>query len=348
MYGKPRSSGRRLAVLQLLADLLTEHIRNPLTQWSLGTFGGIAEFSRAPDEPVKLTTSAQRVAAVTARGGIAIRIDAALRPFASESTTRLDWSHRVALCLPRDACAMNRRAALTELGADTGALRAEDRDDMLFDLGLDALQADLCIRISDSATAKQLRELVGRPVFEPGNPAMGIILAANPHRVFLSRIGRVEVYQKIPPVTGKSPEGPHTHVLPKLLKSRRTHAATELIPDDLVPCAHFYPAHPIKDGNGDLRPFDHAQHDTFQRLLDVYGSPRSIDTKRKVVAAIDDEQSPWVSDQRHDRAARTAIRVALRQMKAQAHPSRALPLWLEAFDRLGGSSEDEDASQHGH
>jgi hypothetical protein len=82
----------------------------------------------------------------------------------------------------------------------------------------------------------------GRSVFEPGNPAMGVILAANPHRVFISRIGRIEVYQPIPPATGKSPDGPHTHVLPKLLRSKRSHPATEPIPDGWVPCAHFYPA----------------------------------------------------------------------------------------------------------
>ncbi len=47
-------------------------------------------------------------------------------------------------------------------------------------------------------------------------PAMAMILAANPHRVFLSRLGRIEVYQPIPPPSGKSPQGPHTHVLPQL------------------------------------------------------------------------------------------------------------------------------------
>ena len=121
---------------------------------------------------------------------------------------------------------MSRRTALTELGPDTGALRIEDRGNALFDLGLDALQADLCVRFADKAIAAKLREHVGRSVFEPGNPAMGIILASNPHRVFISRVGRIEVYQPIPPANHKSPEGPHTHVLPKLLRSRRTHPAT--------------------------------------------------------------------------------------------------------------------------
>jgi hypothetical protein len=35
-------------------DLLQREISNPDTQWSLGTFGAIAEFSRDHDEPVRL------------------------------------------------------------------------------------------------------------------------------------------------------------------------------------------------------------------------------------------------------------------------------------------------------
>ena len=63
-------------------DLLQREISNPETQWSLGTFGAIAEFSRDPDEPVRLVASAETVSAVTARGGIALQPHAAIRPFA--------------------------------------------------------------------------------------------------------------------------------------------------------------------------------------------------------------------------------------------------------------------------
>lgn len=243
---------------------------------------------------------------------------------------------------------MSRRTALTELGPDTGALRIEDRGNALFGLGLDALQADLCVRFADKAIAAKLREHVGRSVFEPGNPAMGIILASNPHRVFISRVGRIEVYQPIPPANGKSPEGPHTHVLPKLLRSRRTHPATELIPADWVPCAHFYPAHPLKDAMGEPRPFDQAHHEAFQRMLDAYGSPAGTDTKGRVIAAVAEGRPPWISGIAADRVARTNIRVALRQLKALRHPSPVIPAWLEAFDRIDAASEDDDERQHGH
>ena len=67
----------------------------------------------------------------------------------SETTTPESWNHRVALCLPEDGCAKNRRAVLTELGADTQALREQDRGASLFDLGLGALQVDVCVRAID-------------------------------------------------------------------------------------------------------------------------------------------------------------------------------------------------------
>jgi len=333
---------------QAIATLLSDQIANPDTQWSLGTFGAIAEFSRDPDEQVELRASRREVAAVTERGGIAIRIHDGLRPFASESIAREHWNHRVAMCLPEDTCAMNRRGVLTELGADHDALREQDRGGVLFDLGLEAPQADLCIRVSDPRIAGELRQHIGRAVFESGNPAMGIILATNPHRVFISRVGRAEVYQAIPPHTGKSPEGPHTHVLPKLLKSGRTHPATEPVPDGWVPCAHFYPAHPAKDALGQARAFERTRHESFQRLLTELGSPESAALKQRVIAAVESGEPPWREANIAGRGARANVRIALRQMKASGFSSTALAAWLVAFDRAEAAVDDTDDLSRGH
>jgi hypothetical protein len=49
-------------------DLLHREIANPDTQWSLGTFGAIAEFVRDRDEPVRLTRSDDGVSATGDRG----------------------------------------------------------------------------------------------------------------------------------------------------------------------------------------------------------------------------------------------------------------------------------------
>ncbi len=325
-----------------LADQMADHETN----WSLGTFGAIAEFTRDPDEPVTLLRSDTRLAAVTARGGIVIEAREGMRLFASETTTRDSWNHRIALCLPQDRCAMNGRAVLTALGPDVQALREQDREATLFDLGLGALQVDLCVRVTDPDLATQLASHAGRPLFESGNPAMGVILAASPHRVFVSRLGRIEVFQPIPHADGKSPEGPHTHVLPKLLQHRRTHAATELVPDGWIPCVHLYPGHPAKDAFGRGQPFDRARHEAFQKMLRDFGDPEFYALKQRVLAAVAAGEDPSLIAIADSRFTRTNVRIALRQLRAAEAASPALAAWLAAHERFDQSGPQENAAEH--
>ena len=148
-------------------DLMQREIADPDTQWSLGTFGAIAEFSRDRDEPVALRHSERGVSAVTPRGGIALNHHPRSRAFASESVTRTGWSQRVALCLPEDGCAMHGRTVLTELGADGESLRSEDRESMLFDL------AEPCRRISAyDRRSRHQRDCVSMPAAPCSNPAI--------------------------------------------------------------------------------------------------------------------------------------------------------------------------------
>src|SRR5262249_34437006 len=131
------------------------------------------------------------------------------------------------------------------------------------------------------AVVSALRRHVGKSVFAADSGAMAVILSANPHRVFVSGVGRVEVFQRIPPPDGTSPEGPHTHVLPKLLASGRTHAATEPLPSGWVPCAYCYPPHPMRDGQGHKRPFDAGSHFAFQAMLERYGDQERLELKKR-------------------------------------------------------------------
>jgi hypothetical protein len=300
---------------------LAGQMSDPGVSWSIGSFGAIAEFMRDPDEPVEFRYGDESLAAITPRGGIRIALRDGTRPVPSETAVGANWIHRVALCFARDGCAMGRRTVLTELGADDQALRDQDRAGILFDLGLDCLQIDACVRTHDPGLIAQLRNALGRPLFEAGNPAMAALLSANPHRVFASHLGRIEVFQPIPPADGKSPQGPHTHVLPKLLALGRTHAATEPIPQGFVPCAHLYPPHPAKDADGRPRPFDRKHHDAFQALLRTFGDQEMVALKERVaatVAAGADASSVAVPN---NRFARAAVRVALAQSQALAQSS---------------------------
>src|SRR3954453_7477390 len=321
-------------------DLITEQLADPEAQWSLGTFGAIAEFMRDADEAAKILHSEISYAVVTPRGGIRLLAHPELRPVAFETVTTQAWSQRIAFCLPEEASAMSQRGVLTELGPDNEALRAEDRGALLFDLGLGALQVDCCIRTADRELVQGLRTHAGRSLFESGNPAMGLILAHNPHRVFITRAGRAEGYQPIPQPGGKAPEGPHTHVLPKLLAHKRTHAATEPIPRGFVSCAHLYPAHPLRDRYGRAIPFDTLRYTTFQRLLSRYGDIEHVRLKRNVTKALNAGAGPEAIAMPKDRFAQASVRVALRQLKASEGPSPALTAWFAMHD--SGAADDAE------
>jgi hypothetical protein len=329
----------------VVPDFLAQQLADPETSWSLGTFGAVAEFSCDADEAVARSNCSDVISAVTERGGVRIKAHPALRPIASESLTTESWAHRVALCLPREACAMNQRRALTEIGPDDEALRSEDRGAVLFDLGLGALQVDVFVRSQDPDVIAKLRSCSGKSVFAADSGAMGVILAANPHRVFASRLGRIEVFQPIPPPDGKSPSGPHTHVLPKLLAHARTHAATEPLPDGWVPCAHLYPPSPIRDKLGHSRPFQSEHHGAFQALLARFGDPERCALKSDIIYAVTAGQKPGKVDIPDDRFSRVTVRVVLRQLQMANASSPTLAAWLSAYDRAE-AREVEDPAQH--
>jgi hypothetical protein len=326
-----------------LITFLVDQLTDTEAGFSLGTFGAIAEFTRDANEPASLVQGHGRVGVVTGRGGIRLVPNPELRPIASESPTKEAWSHRVALCLPRSRCAMNGRTELTELGPDTDALRNDDRNGVLFDLGLNTLQVDVCIRSADPEVIAALRDRAGKSVFSHGNDVMRIILAANPHRVFISQIGRAEVSQPIPAPGGQSPDGPHTHLLPKLLAHGRTHAATEPLPEGWIPCAHVYPPHPLRDRLGKKRPFRQDHHDGFQAMLERYGTQEQVTLKHYVIDAVMEGRGPSELTLPDDRFARATVRVALRQLQATTPESPALLEWLSGYDKPLASTDEDPA-----
>ena len=117
-----------------LRELVADHLRSAKSSWSIGAFGAIAEFHREPSE----AADAREFAVVTAGGAIAVRLEERCRAFAYELlSARSDlWLHGVALCLPASEARMTGSTRVTELGPDREALRPDDRNSVLFDLGL--------------------------------------------------------------------------------------------------------------------------------------------------------------------------------------------------------------------
>jgi len=292
-----------------MRDALTALLDEVETGFAIGVMGAIGEFIRDEGETVQVSGLSR----ITARGGIALRLDRAeprLIAWEEPSTDPRLWKQAAALILPEEEAAIGGNAVVTELGPDNQALREEDRAAELFDMGVGFPHLRACVRTADPALIRVLRDSCGMPLLDPANPAGMAIVHQSPHRVFVSKLGRIEVYQPIPPPDGRSPEGPHTHLLPRLLGTGRAHAATSPIPEGWVSALDIFPAHPLRTPMLQPRPFDAARHAAFQALLARFGLPEMLAAKRQAR-----ETGAEAGEDRHSRG---AARVALRQMAAEA------------------------------
>ncbi|WP_349361091.1 DUF6925 family protein [Stappia sp.] len=340
-----------------LVELLGRYLENRDAGWSIGSFGAIGEFHQRADDEV-VVDRPDALCRATDKGGL--RLDPAqvadAFPLAYETLSPRPerWGQGLALCLPEAAARCPRRDVLTELGPDTAAIRPQDRGGSLFDMGLDQPQIEFCIRTDDPELLAILREAAGRSLMDPSNPAMAAILAAHPHRVVRSALGRVEVYQKIggPDTGGVSPDGPHTHVLPKLLRAGRTHSANIPVPAGFLPCASLHPPSPVMGHRGEDIPFDVGRFEAFEALLRRFGDTDYVAAKDALLQALDEGREEMVDDP-GSRLTRTGLRNALRQQVRQAErlarPNMAFRLArLSArLDRVL-AAEETDPDRPGH
>jgi hypothetical protein len=324
----------------------------------MGSFGAVAEFQQDKGEFLEADAPALLVRATT-RGAIRLDVEAAaqLVPVAYEALSPRPhrWSHGLALCLPQKESAMNGRKVLTELGPDEEAVRPADRKAVLFDTGLDLPQCDFCIRTEDQDLLAILRANLGRSLFDPGSPAGDAMMRAHPHRVALTRVGRIEVFQKIggPETGGVSPAGPHTHLLPQLLKARRTHSANTPIPRYHVPLGYLHPANPVMDSMGRDRDFDIEDHARFQNLFERFARRDLPNLRKAILDGLARRIEPDQFLAQSDRFARATLRITLRQQYRLAKRFGGgayldlVSKWRDVLDSdADASMADDDAPGH--
>jgi hypothetical protein len=206
-------------------DIARRHLAEAANGWSVGTWGAIGEFQYDPDEP-DLSVALEALSVTTRRGALYVGplTDAVLFALIDDSGR----TREIAFCSPREGA---RRTTIHEL------------DDTTFDLGIGAPHIDMMVRLraDDAVTRAALRGVVGRPLLAPGNPAGAAIAQASPTRIFASALARLEVHQPIPPPGGRSPEGPHSHLLPQYLQEGRVHAPGSPLPAGLYCGLSLYP-----------------------------------------------------------------------------------------------------------
>jgi len=206
-------------------DVARRHLADAGNGWSIGTWGAIGEFQYDADEP-GLVLDLVSLSATSPRGALYIGDlgDAELFALVDEAGR----TREIAFCSPRPAA---RRTTIHEL------------DETTFDLGIGAPHVDMMVRLraDDAETRAALREGMGRPLLAPGNQAGPAIGRSSPTRIFVSALARLEIHQPIPPPGGRSPEGPHSHLLPHYLKEGRAHAPGSQLPAGLYCGLSLYP-----------------------------------------------------------------------------------------------------------
>ncbi|MCG2841625.1 hypothetical protein L6Q21_11600 [Sandaracinobacter sp. RS1-74] len=308
------------AEFALIADL----IEDPLNGWSIGSFGVVGEFLRDADEPAKLDRGTDFIEVVTARGGMRA-VDAGLSGVAWDSLSAdgESWGHALAFCRPMPA---EGPSVVRDLGVDSDALRPEERGLRLFDLGLGCGHVSMAVRTQDAALIAALEAAEGLPTLSiPG--IMPLFVETQPQRILLSPAGRIEIFQPIPPPDGKSPEGPHTHLLPKLAAKNRPHSANTPIPEGWQSLLSMHPKSPWRTMLGERHPFEPETDAAFAPLLDRFGLADDKDVERRLRAALDADALPWPDSRR----GRHKARILLRRLHAAGDPRAAQ--WRALHDR---------------
>jgi hypothetical protein len=312
--------------------------------WSVGTFGAIGEFVRDDAERVERARNGMVQEIVTARGGMRLSPSREIRVIAFDtlSSDGETWNQAVAFCLPKGAS--DAPQAVHRIGPDTEALRADDRDAILFDMGVAVGLVKMCIRTRDADLIAALDAMEGKLMLGPdGGKAAGLVLKTSPHRVMLSPVARVEVYVAIPAPGGESPLGPHTHMLPKLIASGRTHAANAPIPEGMQPVLMLHPRSPWRDAAGKRTPFDAGLDAYFESLLQQHGLADDRSVRGAVEAAVRDGDDPKLYAWPVSRRGRAQARITLRRLARKMGEDR-VALWKTLYDRAPPEDEEPAAA----
>lgn len=312
-----------------LAEFLRAEFEDPDTGFSIGVPGAIAEFFRDAAEPSpRIDKRAYTV--TTPRGAMRLLTEGGVQPVAIETPSRSQscWQQRVALCLPGSAAAMAGRTTVTEIGEDHDSVGECGHRDRIFDLGLGIPHIDVCVRSGETELIDLLKKFERRHFFADGRELAEAIVERSPHRVFVSRLARIEVFSPIP--THETPSGPHTHLLPALFG--KSDPAESRLPNGAAAAFDVYPANPLRDAAGQRRSFDAGRHQRFQRVLACWGLPDYLAEKQRLAEWVRMGGSPDRCPPASSETTRDARRVALRQMVHQGNSPESLRAWGNALE----------------
>jgi len=224
---------------------ITAFVEKTLTDragtWVIGCHGATAEFMAGADEPMTLDAGPDGILATTEQGGLRFQSRENFRALQWRDPRMPDATRAIFIVIPRPRDSGSVSSGLKIEGRDHGALKPEQREDALFDLGLGRDHMRFLVRTGKAEVRHALTAAQGLALDAVLSRCGGLLLRENPVRVVDSAFGRIEVYAPIPAPGGKSPPGPHTHLLPGHLAMQRATAPSVDLPEAYSLSATFYP-----------------------------------------------------------------------------------------------------------
>ncbi|MEM7423965.1 MAG: DUF1289 domain-containing protein [Pseudomonadota bacterium] len=210
--------------------------------WLGGIVGAVGEFAAAPGQSIDAELDGETIIASTPGARLRFHIDNNVRALTFATRETPMERSRIVLAVKRKRGRRDVAGALTALGSDVHAIAPEDRDMQIFDLGLGREEARFCVRVGPGKTRDVLVSATGS-VFPANLPRLTpAFLSDSPVRVIETALGRIEILTPIPQPNGKTPLGPHTHLLPDHVASGRAMPTGMDLPRAYLPGAIFYPA----------------------------------------------------------------------------------------------------------
>ena len=264
--------------------LLCSYLSGSENSCSIGGIGALAEFHAT--SATELQSHDNYFSANSELGCISIKSQSDLEVLAYETLGKHEdtWRWGLVFSIPKESCSLPNYTVLREIGRDSNANNPAHRNDLLFDIGTGIPHVQFCIRTNENELISLLQRHEGTAIATSGNPVLDIVAKASPHRVVQSQTARIEVYQKIDPY--KTPMGPHTHLLPKLLRGKRSYASNVPLPLTQAPQLTIYPENPLFDRYGHSRKFNKAAYDSFLPSLIAYSVPEFYAEKIRLRTAL--------------------------------------------------------------
>lgn len=225
-----------------IRNFVLRSLRGAEGTWVVGVVGAVAEFTARPGGSVEVDADGTSIVARTEGGRLRFRIDDDVRALTFDPPETPPARQRIVLAVKRERGRLPVSDTISDLGEDSAAIGSVDCRARLFHIGLGRKEARFCVRCPPGAALDALVSVSGTAM-GTALPRLGpTLVAESPVRVVESALGRIEVASPIPSAGGRSPAGPHTHLLPDHLATGRALPAGMDLPRAYLPGAVFSPA----------------------------------------------------------------------------------------------------------